>query len=138
MSSLLRQLADVVREQVEAARPPAGPPIRPTSLREAGAVGESAEGRDRSRRLPASDSETGIAHRDLYPERPVVNDQDPRVRRSPVQPLSRAPRPESREAFLAALRSPAALRTAILVREVLDPPLALRDDRLGDSQRGGR
>jgi len=105
-------------------------PIRPTSIHAAGSTGASDVERARMRQDRARDPETGLAHRDLYPERPVVNDREPRSRhRPPVPALSRAPQTASRAALLTALRSPASLRTAILVREVLDPPLALRDER---------
>lgn len=120
------------QEQAQAGRQA---PMRPTSLYAAGSVGEPVAGSNRPRQPLAGDPETGIVHRNLYPERPVVNDQEPRAhRRPPVPALSRAPQTDSRAALLTALRSPASLRTAILVREVLEPPLALRDERAAHGQ----
>lgn len=131
--SLFRDIADAVREQMEIARAQAQqPPVRPTSLREAGAVGASRPGnprpvpqgaqgaqapRGRNRDFQATSDNT-------YPEGPAVDDQ--RARRRPPVEVKRVAPTGSAAALRIALRSPSALRTAILVREVLDPPVALR------------
>ena len=137
--SLFRDIANAVREQMDLARAQAEGqvPARPTSLREAGAVGEPNEGRQRPRPPQAGQEDARASQNNVYPERSVPNDQDLRSRRrTPVQAPSRAPRSDSRTALIAALRSPASLRTAVLVREVLDPPVALRGDDSPGSGRG--
>lgn len=126
--SLFRDIANAVREQMDLARAQTQPPVRPTSLREAGAVGGPREGGNRPPEARAGDRETGMVHRNLYPEGPTANDQELRSRRRPPVQARAAARSDSRAALLTALRSPASLRTAILVREVLDPPVALRGD----------
>lgn len=141
--SLFRDLTNAVREQWETAVAEAQgqaqnrAPVRPTSLREAGSTGASDADRARMRRARAEETRTD--HTDLYPEGAAANDQELRSRRRPpTQALARGPRSESRSALLTALHSPASLRTAILVREVLDPPVALRHDRSANGQERGQ
>ena len=137
--SLFRDIADAVREQMEIARAeaegrPRPAPVRPTSLREAGAVGSPRPGTSR----PAPQGPQGrtrdfqASSDNAYPEGPPVDEQ--RARRRPQVQAPRVARTGSAAALRVALRSPSALRTAILVREVLDPPVALR----GDDAPGGR
>ncbi len=141
--NLFRDLTNAVREQWETAVAEAQgqtqnrAPIRPTSLREAGYTGVSDVERARMRQDRARAQESRTDRDSIYPEGPAPSDQDLRPRRRPpVQAPSRAPRSDSRAALMAALRSPASLRTAILVREVLDPPVALRGDDSPGSGRG--
>ena len=143
--STFRDLVNTVREQWETAvaeaqgQAPKREPIRPTSLREAGSTGTSDVERARMRQDRARDQDPQGARDNRYPEVLPPNDQDARARRRPpAQVLARAPRSDSRTALLTALRSPASLRTAILVREVLDPPVALRGDDSPSGERGGR
>lgn len=129
-----RDLVGSVREQwdtaVAQAQAERQAPIRPTSIHAAGATGASDVERARMRQDRARDQEARTERNDRYPEGAAPNDQDARSRRRPpVQALSRVPRADSRAALMTALGSRASLRTAILVREVLDPPVALRDDR---------
>lgn len=123
--SAFRELLNAFRDQARAAPPQ--PPGRPTSLYEAGSVGGA-----RQRVTPASaphDATQGelSPHRNLYPESPMTPAEAPR--RPPRAAVAAPRRPDSRTALRAALRSPASLRTAILLREVLDPPVSLREDR---------
>ncbi len=132
--SLFRDLANAVRDQMELAREQAQPPIRPTSLYAAGATGEPDQQRPRSPSSPARDIAVRREGRNIYPEGAAPDDQLQQTRRRPPVAARQAPRSDSRAALLTALRSPASLRTAILVREILDPPVALRGD---DSPGGG-
>ncbi|MDQ3656399.1 MAG: hypothetical protein M3457_15155 [Chloroflexota bacterium] len=133
--SLFRDLTNAVREQWKTAVAEAQgqaqnrAPIRPTSLREAGATGASDVDRARMRQDRARDQEARTERNNRYPEGAAPNDQAQRTRRRPpVEASSRIPRGDQGAVLLASLRSPASLRTAILIREVLDPPVALRGD----------
>lgn len=124
-----RDLVDSVRQQWDAAVAQAQEerrePVRPTSIYAAGSVGTSDADRARMRQ--------DRSNRDnLYPEGAAPDDQAQRTRRRPVAEPVRLSRTDSRAALMTALRSPASLRTAILVREVLDPPVALRGDSPGN------
>lgn len=145
--SAFRDLVGSVREQWDTAVAQAQaqaqadrqPPVRPTSLRESGSTGASDGERARMRQDRARNQNPQGARDNRYPEGPPPNDREAHSRRRPlVQPLVRVPRTDSRTALLTALRSPASLRTAILVREVLDPPVALRGDDPPSGERGGR
>jgi hypothetical protein len=130
--STFRELVGSVREQWETAMAEVQgqaprPPARPTSLREAGSTGASDAERARTRQDRAGESASTRDNR--YPESQPPNDQDARGRRRPATPpVASRSLPDPGNALRAALRSPASLRTAILVREVLDPPLALRNE----------
>ncbi len=138
--STFRDLVNSVREQWDTAVAEAQgqgrnrAPIRPTSLDAAGSTGASDADRARMRQSRTESQQARTTRDNLYPEGPAPNDQSQRQRRRPVVE-TRKPRTDSRAALLIALRSPASLRTAILVKEVLDPPVALRGD---DSPSGGR
>ncbi|MBA2469549.1 MAG: hypothetical protein H0V37_09110 [Chloroflexia bacterium] len=131
--SLFRELANAVREQMDLARAQSQPPIRPTSIYAAGATGEPDQQRPRSPSSPARDIAARREGRNIYPEGPIPNNEASARRRPPVA-TRQVPQGDSRAALLTALRSPASLRTAILVREILDPPVALRGN---DSPGGG-
>jgi hypothetical protein len=117
-----REALDQIRDQIEAAK--LHPPDRPTSLYAAGAVGggkarpehprssETAESTGRPREFPVEVTSTDVEAR------------RPRI----AKPVARS-RPGQAIMLRAALRSPASLRTAILVSEVMEPPIALRKDR---------
>jgi len=100
---------------------------RPSSLYAAGAVGEGSSAVvRREARLVATEGDvdparTGRGERTL----PTPRDRPVRAIRSTTEP---PPRGDARAELMAALRSPSALRTAILLREVLDPPVALRGE----------
>ncbi|MEJ7900353.1 MAG: hypothetical protein WKF63_00790 [Thermomicrobiales bacterium] len=114
-------------------------PVRPTSIHAAGSTGASDVERARMRQDRARGQDSQGARDNTHPEGAVPNDQELRPRRrSPVQASAPVPRSDSRTALLTALRSPASLRTAILLREVLDPPVALRGDDPPFGERGGR
>lgn len=107
--------------------------LRPGSLFEAGSVGQRPGARDQRASAPAEDvtmgrrqrtrssedvpGATSEAETGLRPRRAAVGERDP------------SSRPNVRPELAAALRSPAALRTAMILREVLDVPVALRDER---------
>lgn len=109
--------------------PAAGPSgyDRPGSLYAAGAVGERASAAGRRETRP------GATDGDIDPNRagrgetvrPTPGDRPVRTVRSTTE---EPPERDARAELLAALRSPSSLRTAILLREVLDAPVALRDD----------
>lgn len=135
--SLFRDIADAVREQMDIARAeaegrPRPAPVRPTSLREAGAVGSPRPGNPQPAQAGGPPGPQGrsrefsVGSDNAYPEGRTVDEQ--RARRRPPAEVRRVARTGSGAALRVALRSPSALRTAILVREVLDPPMALRGD----------
>ncbi|HEV2526883.1 MAG TPA: hypothetical protein VGT61_00315 [Thermomicrobiales bacterium] len=122
---------------VHPARPqgPTGRPVntggdRPGSLWESGSVGEPQDGRDAERPRNPNRSQRSDPRR---PQVLSIEEQEwqkpsterPRQR---VEPVVTWPQTEA-DRLAAALRDPASLRTAVLLREVLDPPLALRDER---------
>ena len=117
----LRELWRRARIHAEAARVQSLD--RPTSLFAAGSVGNQIRAVVR-------------------PETPVAPEATPRPRDFPVERMAtdvenrpartqrRTPMVRSSRSRLAAeLRSPAALRRAIVMREILGPPTALRDER---------
>lgn len=113
----LRDLVQSLEEQ--AARPPAE---RPTSVFQAGRVGqrEGAAGAQTQRREDRPiDSADNLAAEERTP------------RRQPRAPVARAPRPAapSAQRIRSTLRDPESLQTAILLREVLDPPVSRRPRR---------
>jgi len=123
--SAWRNLLDALRGGGQSTEPPSR--SRPTSLFEAGATGGDDDRRPRLRpRLPDTPDDRKN-RRSVYPEAPLA--ASPAVRRQTAEPPPARPRTSSRTALRVALRSPASLRTAILLREVLDPPVALRGDR---------
>ncbi|CAA9556329.1 MAG: hypothetical protein AVDCRST_MAG33-1315 [uncultured Thermomicrobiales bacterium] len=102
---------------------------RPGSLYAAGAVGERLPAvARREARLAATDSDIGPARTERGERaRPTPGDRPGRPTRSTAEPPPERER-DARADLMAALRSPSALRTAVLLREVLDAPVALRDD----------
>lgn len=129
----MRNLRDLIKQSTEslrAAQP--GPPVRPNSLYAAGAVGNPVRVRPRPR-TPKNDSETEgdrFVHRDIYPEKKFETDITERRERSRASVAPpRGTGADRAAAVRQALRSAASLRTAMLVREVLDPPISLREDR---------
>lgn len=94
---------------------------RPTSLREAGRVGETAEGRSRRPVRPEEAIETGAEQ--------TAEERTERRRR----PMTNAPLPRrtatSATQIRTVLRNPASFRTAVLIREVLDVPVSRRPRR---------
>jgi hypothetical protein len=120
----LRDLMGRARRHMDAARAPYAD--RPTSLYAAGSVGDQL--RAVVRREP--DEAIDVAQprlREFEAPRMETNHVEDRPRRS-AGPVSR--RQAGRHDLLqATLRSPAALRRAMIVHEVLRPPVALRDDR---------
>ena len=96
---------------------------RPGALFASGSVGEPG-GRERQR-----DASPAAGRADEWSG--DDRDQSPPRRRRPAgsdQAVAATPA-DARASLMAALRTPSALRNAVLLREVLDPPIALRDDR---------
>ena len=118
----LRKLSDQLLAEA------AGTPDRPTSLYSAGTVG----GQTPRRPLPDSavPSDMGAQRsRDFTVEPEATTNVE--QRRSRPRPVA-APqhiRVNQGTRLRAMLRSPQSLRTAIVVSEVLGPPVALRDER---------
>ncbi len=95
---------------------------RPGALFASGSVGEPG-GRERQR-----DTSPAAGRADEWPG--DDREQSPRRRRPAGSDQAAAATPaDARTNLMAALRSPSALRNAVLLREVLDPPIALRDER---------
>lgn len=108
-------------------RSPEGQPVRPTSLYEAGRVGASpGERTTRREASPAAWFESGAEP--TAEERTTRRERTVAERRRSVAPTPQATTPAADE-ILTALRNPASLRTAILLREVLDPPVSRRRKR---------
>jgi len=100
------------------------PPTRPTSLYEAGNVGSSPGKRPVRREAPPdawfeSGSEPTAEERTTRRERPVTG------RRRTVAETPQATTLAAQQ-IQATLQNPASLRSAILLREVLDPPVSRR------------
>ncbi len=119
-----RDLLTALRRGVRSRHLPAR--SRPTSLFEAGSVGSG------ERQVPSPDpnsraSEPRSRRQNLYPEAPV--EANPSLRRRRAEPVAARRRTDSRAALRVALSSSGSLRTAVLLREILDPPVALREDR---------
>jgi hypothetical protein len=105
----------------------AGTPDRPTSLYSAGTVG----GQTPRRRGPAAEQDVNdigpARSRDFSVDPMSTGDVESR-RARPVTAPRRIPVNQGTR-LRAMLRSPQSLRTAIVVSEVLGPPVALRDER---------
>lgn len=104
-------------------RSPEGQPVRPTSLYEAGRVGASpGERTTRREASPAAWFESGAEptaeERTTRRERPVTD-----RRRLVVQT---PPATTAAQQIRATLKDPESLRSAILLREVLDQPVSRR------------
>lgn len=113
----MQRLRDVIRSlEEQAARPPAA---RPNSLYEAGRVG-SAPGERPDRMEAPQDARIDSAAELTAEERTT--------RREPRRPVARTQRTAAPMAgrIRSTLRDPASLQTAILLREVLDPPVSRR------------
>ena len=99
-----------------------GQPVRPTagpnSLYEAGRVGATPDGRPVRRVVPRDASIDSAAD-------PTAEERTVRRQRAVSQTSQPAVPPAARQ-IRAALRDPESLRTAILLREVLDPPVSQR------------
>jgi hypothetical protein len=67
----------------------------------------------------------------VRPAPPESDPHSPRPATTPPQPATPPPSPPSSSALRAALSSRDDLRQAMLLREVLDPPLSLRDQEFG-------
>ncbi len=121
----LRKLADQMITEA------GGTPDRPTSLYSAGTVGGQTIRRPPS--VDRDDIETPVG--DMPPPRqreftvaPMPTDVENRQRRTASQQRSMAGR-RQRASIHRLLRSPESLRAAIVVSEVLGPPVSLRDER---------
>ncbi len=99
----------------------------PNSLYAAGSVGGITE----RKQLPMTNAEQAAlrdqAVGDSLEREPDVDIRPPRTR-IPATSIPRPPTGITAAALAVALRSPSALRMAVLVKEVLDPPVALRDE----------
>lgn len=102
---------------------PVLPSARPTSLYEAGRVGASSSARPTRSGLPR-DASIDSATDPTAEERTGRRERTASSRR-PIAPEPEATTLVARQ-ILAALRDPESLRTAILLREVLDPPVSRR------------
>jgi hypothetical protein len=126
----MRNLGDSLRKLTnQLITEAAGTPDRPTSLYSAGTVG----GPTPRRPLPDSavPSDMGAQRsRDftVEPEATTNVEEQRRPRQRPVTAPRRIPVNQGTR-LRAMLRSPQSLRTAIVVSEVLGPPVALRDER---------
>jgi hypothetical protein len=125
----LRDMIKSTQEAVRAAQEEQARAQRPTSLYGAGSAGQLEPGAFRPR-FPLAEQEV---QPDVYPERQPVGETESHRNRPSKLSAPVTPHRDSREARAAALRrvlsSPSSLQTAFLVREVLDPPVALREDR---------
>jgi hypothetical protein len=104
----IRSMLDQVREQIEAA---GTTPMRPTSLQ-------------------ASTMWPDRLERRSNPPPEPVDDVEARRPRPAPRPVARPPAAPS-TSLRATLRNPASLKTAMVLREVLGPPVGLRDPRDG-------
>jgi hypothetical protein len=114
LSDSLRKLGDQLLTEA------AGSPDRPTSLYSAGTTGGLTPRRTASASGEASDT----LERDV----PMPTGDVERRRPRPATAPQRA-RVNQGTRLRVMLRSPQSLRTAIVVSEVLGPPVALRDER---------
>lgn len=116
----MRRLQDLVRSLEEQS---GAAPIRPTSLNEAGRVGSNSGERSRRRDVPRevqidSASDPTAEERTTRRVRQVARrDQTPQP--SQATPLA------ARQ-IRATLQNPESLRTVVMLREVLDPPVSRR------------
>jgi hypothetical protein len=128
----LRDLMNRARRQMDAARAPYAD--RPTALYAAGSVGDQLRAVVRPQAPQSNDP--AIRARDVEPPPPrerefevpvmptdLVEDRPQRA----VGPVTRH-QAGQRDLMRAMLHSPAALRRAIVVNEILRPPVGLRDD----------
>ncbi len=104
------------------------PTARPNSLYEAGRVGAASSGRPARRAAPRDASIDSATD-------PTAEERTARRERTASTRRSIAPEPEATtlvaRQIRAALHNPESLRTAILLREVLDPPVSRRKQRTG-------
>ena len=104
--------------------------LRPGSLFAAGSVGERPGARDQRASAPAEDVTMRRRQRTGSSEDAPEAGIERRLRRpAPGGANAATATTKVRPELVAALRSPAALRTAVILREVLDAPIALRDER---------
>jgi hypothetical protein len=113
-----------------------GPPpdplsANPNSLYAAGSVGGATE-RNQLPVMPPMTNAERAALRDQVAGDSLEREPDVEIRpsgkRAPATSIPRPPARDSSAALAMALRSPSALRRAVLLKEVLDPPVALRHE----------
>lgn len=103
------------------------PPIRPTSLQAARMTGNRPSPRPGTRQEPPAGSARTDSIESTAPRPRTFNEQSLESTPRRSQSIPQATR-RSRRGIAAALGSPALLRQAIVLREVLDEPVALRRD----------
>jgi len=117
----MRRLQDLVRSLEEQSG--GAPPIRPNSLHEAGRVG-SPPGERPQRREVVRVVQVDSASEPTAEERTTRRVRPPAGRDQAAQPPQAVPLTARQNR--ATLQNPESFRTAIMLREVLDPPLSRR------------
>lgn len=116
----MRRLQDLIRSLEEQS---GGAPIRPTSLNEAGRVGSTPGERPRRREVSREvqvDSALELTAEERTTRRVRTG---PGRERTPQPPQAA---PLAARQIRATLQNPESFRTAVLLREVLDPPVSRR------------
>lgn len=120
----MQRLRDLLRSLEEGQ---ARPTARPNSLYEAGRVG-SAPAQQLVRRDVQQDAIVDSAAEPTAEERTTRRERPVTERRRPIAQTPQAGTPAAQR-IRAALRDPESLRTAIMLREVLDSPVSRRPPR---------